>query len=92
MGERLPFTGWSKSRIAQGRKWATSRTRVWDDDRVVAIVWLRLDFVRDHLYQIEGADSPEEFEQVWRSIHRGHYKGSNLVCVHFGDFREVEPA
>jgi len=86
----MPFTPWSKARIAQGRKWATTRTRSWNDPRVIDMTWLPLGFVRDHLYAIEGADSPEEFERVWKGIHRGHFDPTKVVCVHFGDFsREV---
>ena len=85
----LPFTTWSRIKIATGKKWATSRSRSYfDDTRVLGVVWLPLSFVRDHLYQVEGADSPEEFEKVWRGIHKGHFEPERIVCVHFGDFRE----
>jgi len=84
----LPFAKWSQERIAQNRKFATSRSKRYSDDpRVMWITVMPLEIVRDYLWQVEGADSPEEFEKVWRSIHRGHYNGEDEVFVHFGDFR-----
>jgi hypothetical protein len=43
-----------------------------------------LGHVRDHLYAAEGADSPEEFVEVWNSIHpnKGFEEGQ-LVWVHW---------
>lgn len=88
--DKLPFTRWSRQRIAQGRKWATTRTRKFYDPRVVLCFEIELGRVRDEFWQIEGADSPEEYEKVWRSLHRGHYRGNRWVYIHFGDFREGE--
>lgn len=84
----LPFASWSRIKIATGKKWATSRSRSYDDPRVLGVVWLPLSFVRDHLYQVEGAESPEEFEKVWKGIHKGVFDEKRMVCVHFGDFKE----
>ena len=88
MTERIPFNKWSKERISQGRKFCTSRTRSWADGRVVLIEKKQLKFVRDYLWQPEGADSSEEFEKVWRSIFRGKFEPDSMVYVHWGDFRE----
>lgn len=90
MNKKLPFNKWSEERIAAGRKWCTSRSKVYSDPRVQWVTKVPLHIVRDFLYAAEGADSPEEFEQVWRSLHRGHFKEANNVYVHFGDFREVK--
>jgi hypothetical protein len=90
MEEYLPFNAWSKERIRQGRKQCTSRNRKWQDPRVVKIEENSLAFVRDFLWQPEGADSPEEFEKVWRSIHRGKFDPEKTVWVHWGDFTEGE--
>lgn len=88
MKEKIPFGKWSKERIEQGRKICTSRTRKWkDDDRVYLILELPLRVVRDYLYREEGADSPDEFEMVWRSIFRGSFIPDRIVYVHFGDFK-----
>ena len=87
MTEKILFNRWSRERINQGRKFATSRTRKWADSRVVMVLRLPLWFVRDFLWQVEGADSPEEFEKVWRSIFRGRFDKDKIVFTHFGDFR-----
>lgn len=85
----LPFAKWSRERIAQGRKFATSRSKPYDKDpRVLMIVEMPLRIVIENLWKIEGADSPEELIQVWRSIHKGQCNPNDKVFVHFGDFRE----
>lgn len=84
---KLTFNDWSIQRIAEGRKFCTSRTKKYDDPRVVRTEKFPLWFVRDFLWQVEGANSPQEFEEVWESIHPK--KGFNKyqeVFVHFGDF------
>ncbi|RLG45306.1 MAG: hypothetical protein DRN81_01945 [Thermoproteota archaeon] len=88
MTERIPFNAWSRERIKQGRKLCTSRTRKWDDHRVKRVTFVPLGFVKDYLWQPEGADSPEEFEKVWRSIFRGNFDPERPVFVHWGDFRD----
>lgn len=85
--DRIPFNAWSKERIKQGRKFCTSRTRVYGDKRVKYVFGMKLKDVRDFLWQTEGADSPEEFEKVWRSLFRGKFDPDRMVWVHFGDFR-----
>jgi len=86
---KLPFNKWSRERIKQGRKFCTSRSAQYTDDlRVQYICYLPLEIVRNCLFASEGADSPQEFEQVWRSIHRGKFNKEDFVYVHFGDFRE----
>ncbi len=64
-----------------------SRTKPYEDDRVRLVVQMKLKDVRDLLWQTEGADSPEEFEKVWRGILRGKFESERNVFVHFGDFR-----
>ena len=88
MTEKIPFNKWSKERIEQGRKICTSRTRKWKDDRVYLIIQLPLGIVKEWLYREEGANSPEEFEKVWRSIFRGNFNSERIVFVHFGDFKK----
>ncbi len=88
MSERLPFNKWSKERIRQGRKFCTTRTKSYKDDRVKWIAVLPLGIVRDFLWQVEGADSPEEFVKVWKSIHRGKFEAKRFVYAHFGNFND----
>ena len=85
----LNFNSWSWSRIEQGRKFCSSRTKPYEDDRVRFVVQMKLKDVKDLLWQTEGANSPEEFEKVWRSIFRGKFEPDKNVYVHFGDFRGV---
>lgn len=92
MNERLPFNKWSRKRIQQGVKICTSRTRAWRDPRVCLVICLPLWIVKDYLYEEEGANSPEEFEKVWRGIFRGKFEKNRLVYVHFGNFKEGEDA
>lgn len=88
MSNQLPFNEWSKFRIYQGRKFCTSRTKAYRNDfRVKYIVEMRLEDVRDLLWQVEGADSPEEFEKIWKGMFRGKFDPERIVFVHFGDFR-----
>jgi hypothetical protein len=85
----LKFNKWSQERINQGRKFCTSRSKPdFDDPRVCHIFEMKLKEVRDLLWQTEGADSPAEFEKVWRSIFRGKFEPERTIFVHFGDFRE----
>jgi hypothetical protein len=87
MKKEIPFNKWSLERIKLGRKICTSRTKKWNDKRVYLILKLPLWIVRKYLYKEEGADSPEEFEKVWRSIHRKRFLDwDKEVFVHFGNF------
>ena len=85
---RLPFNKWSLGRIAEGRKICTSRNDRYDDPRVYLVLRLPLIVIRDYLWREEGADSPEEFEKVWRGIHRGRFEPLKFVYVHFGNFSD----
>ena len=85
----LPFNDWSKERIKQGRKSCTTRIKEYGDNRVDYILYVPLWFVKRHLWKLEGADSPEEFEKVWNEIHpMKRYSPGQLVYVHFGDFKD----
>lgn len=87
--DRLPFNKWSQERIAQGRKICTSRSRIYHDPRVKFIIMsIPLKLVKKYLWKEEGADSPEEFEKIWRSIHRGKFDPEKKVYTHFGNFKE----
>ena len=85
----IPFNKWSKDKIAQGKKFCTSRHGTYgDDERVVGISTpMPWGFIRDHLYMVEGADSPEELQGVIEEIMHRHVPDDELFSVHFGDFR-----
>lgn len=88
----IPFNKWSRERIAEGRKFCTSRSRRYKNDPRVKYILpepLTVEFIINYLWQPEGADSPEELAGVFRGIFR--FAGLNLkrkLWVHFGDFRE----
>ena len=83
------FNKWSKERIRQGRKFATTRDKIYNDKNILGVVRLPLGFIKEHLWQIEGADSPEEFEKVWREIHEGQFEAEKSYYVHFGNLKEA---
>lgn len=54
---------------------------------IIDVIECRLEFIRDHLYRLEGFNSPEEFEVRWKQLHRGHFNPDSIKQVHF--FSEV---
>ncbi|MBN1574538.1 MAG: hypothetical protein JW984_15180 [Deltaproteobacteria bacterium] len=91
MLELLKFTKKNQELIARGRKICTARRKIHGDPRVAWVTMMRLREVKEHFYGMEGYDSPEEFEKVWRGIHRGRFNPNQIVYVHFGWFGEVPP-
>lgn len=89
---RLPFNAWSKERIRQGRKFCTSRHKRYPDDpRVFQILpQMPWHIIRDYLYTLEGADSPEELQEVIEGIMKRHVPDNELFYVHVGDFRGAD--
>lgn len=90
MNERIPFNKWSKERIAQGRKFCTSRHKRYDlDERVQYIspklLWF---YIKHKLWKMEGADSPEELQEVIEKIYKRKVPDSEEFYVHFGNFKE----
>ncbi len=97
---RFPFNDWSTERLAKGQKIATSRTSQFGNvgdtftagDRtfeVTSVSRKSLGDVAQNYYFDEGATSPEEFKQVWESIHPGGFKPGQIVYFH--QFRELTP-
>jgi len=88
---KIAFNAWSRERIQQGRKFCTSRHKKYLDDKRVHHISPQMPWgiIRDYLYGLEGADSPEELQQVIESIMHRHVPDDELFHVHFGDFREV---
>lgn len=93
---KIPMNEWSKERLLTGQKICTSRTKIYGkagDDidggtndlyKLKNIMHLPLWFVRDFLWFLEGAKSPEEFEKIWIEIHpRKGFDGEQKVYVHF---------
>ena len=92
MKDKIPFNAWSKDKIDKGLKFCTSRhDKNMKDDRVIGITdKMPWGFIRDHLYMVEGASSPEELQKVIEEIMHRHVPDDELFYVHFGDFREAK--
>jgi hypothetical protein len=89
MKDKIPFNDWSKERIRQGRKFCTSRHKKYlHDERVLCIIpkvpW---HIVRTFFWQAEGANSPEELQQVIEDIYKRKVEDDEIFHVHFGDFK-----
>jgi hypothetical protein len=76
----IPFNKWSKDRFQLGMKHATSRTKKYGSVgdtftlgnktyEITLILKLPLWFIKSELYITEGCLYPEEFEEIWKSIH-----------------------
>lgn len=91
----IPFSVWMQRANGEGRKHCTTRSKkygapgdVFDDGtgrlwRILKIERLPLWAVRRNLYKEEGFDSPEEFESLWKRLHRGNLKLNRDYYVHW---------
>jgi len=92
----IPFNEWSRERLYHGQKTATSRNkkygvtgdsfRIDDIDYELDIVMeLPLWFVTSELFISEGADTPEEFIDVWKQTHpsKGYVPEQKVWYHHF---------
>ena len=82
----LTFNPWSLKRIEEGRKFCTSRRSPHGDERVLGVVRLPWWFIKEHLYTIEGADSPDELQRIINQVQRRRVTDDEMFWVHFGDF------
>lgn len=100
----IPFNDWSKNKLAEGIKTATSRNKkygepgdtfevVLPDGRIIkyeliAVTRKKLHEVRDKHYKDEGCSSPVEFVDVWVDIYPR--EGFNgAKRVWYHEFREL---
>lgn len=90
MNEKIPFNTWSRERISQDRKWCTSRRRKYIHDKRVKYILEKIPwwFIKSFLYELEGADSPEELQQVIDDIFHRPILDYELFYVHFGNFKD----
>ncbi len=88
MSEKIPFNGWSKERIQNGCKRCTSRHKRYPNDPRVIYITPKLEwgFIRECLWEAEGADSPQELQEVIEEIYKREVTDDELFYVHFGDF------
>lgn len=86
---QIPFNKWSRERINQNRKFATSRHQKYLGDKRVVFIspLLQWHLIKRLFWQIEGADSPEELQKVIESIYKRKVPDTEMFYVHFGDFR-----
>jgi hypothetical protein len=50
--------------------------------RLIEIMAVDLETVKNLYFRLEGCSSPEEFERVWRALHRGHFTTGKLYFMH----------
>jgi len=92
---KLPFNEWSIERLEKNMKTATTRRKRYGKpgDHFIAAgkKWMltevrriRLGEVAEKYYRQEGAESPEEFIEVWKKIHpRAGWTPEKRVWIHF---------
>ncbi len=96
----VPFNDWSQERLLLGSKTATSRTSqygsIGDTFQAGDKSFELTDISRKNLWDIsqnyyldEGAKSPEEFIEVWNSLHPKGFDPEQVVYFH--KFRELTP-
>lgn len=50
--------------------------------RLIEIMAVDLETVKNLYFRLEGFDSPEAFEKTWRALHRGHFTTGKLYYMH----------
>lgn len=88
----IPFNLWSKQRIKKGWKICTSRHKKYPKDSRVTWISPKLPwwFIRNHLWEPEGATSKEELQAVIEEIYRRKVPDDELFYVHFGSFQDTK--
>lgn len=77
---KIPFNKWSKSRLEDKVKCATSRNKGYGypgdcffvdniEYELTLVIKLPLWFIAYELFETEGCKTPDEFKQVWKDIH-----------------------
>ena len=85
----IPFNAWSQKRINAGKKVCTSRHQRYPSDKRVTYITPKIPWwiIKIYLWKAEGADSPEELQQVIEDIYKRKVEDSEEFYVHFGNFR-----
>lgn len=88
----IPFNDWSKRAIARGHKFMTSRHKKYvSDPRVRTILPLTpWGFIRANYWFLEGAESPQELQEVIESIYKRKVDDDEMFYPHIGDYRDKE--
>lgn len=98
----IPFNKWSRDRLRSGVKIATSRIKQFGRPRdiflvdgrkyiIVSVEKISLGLIAAEHYKEEGADSPQEFIDVWIELHPKKRFYPNQI-VHFHRFKLLEEA
>ena len=87
----MKFNKWSMERIRKGTKVLTSRKKNYQDDpMIIAVVGpLPWWFINTCLYELEGANSPEELQRVINQIFRREVKDDEMFYVHVIDTENI---
>ena len=91
---KIPFNKWSKNAIKKGHKFMTSRHKKYTQDNRVKSILPKTEwgFIRDTYWYIEGAESPEELQEVIESIYKRKVEDTEMFYPHIGDYSdEVKP-
>lgn len=98
----IPWNEWSAERLRSGDKTATTRTSVYGQPgdtfteagktfKLTHVVAVPLEVVSANFYEEEGANTPDEFIEVWEDIHyRKGFVPEWVVHLHL--FTEVDDA
>jgi len=73
-------TFWFEDPRREGEEWMM---KYGGQFRLIDIRKVDLDFAKHHCYLLEGVETPAEFEEVWRSLHRGHFTIGKTYFIHF---------
>jgi len=76
----IPFNKWSRDRLEQGQKTATTRTSRYGDPgdtfvvdgrkyELTHVIKVELEVVARHFWGVEGCNYPNQFCEVWKEIH-----------------------
>ena len=90
----IPFNEWSREKLEEGVKSATSRTKRYgkvgdtfkengSKYQFTVVTKFPLWFIAFHLYKTEGCISSKDFEDIWKTIHpKKGWMGTQVVWYH----------
>lgn len=89
---KIPFNEWSKKAIKKGHKFMTSRHKKYLKDTRVKTILPKTEwgFIRDNYWWLEGAESPEELQQIIESIYKRKVEDNEMFFPHIGDYSGEE--
>jgi hypothetical protein len=87
----IPFSKWSEERIKTHKKSCTSRHKKYSHDNRVLWISPKLPFwfIKKYLWKDEGANSPEELQEIVNEIYGRIVEPNEMFFVHFGNFEKA---